>query len=241
MNLAFISDVHGNIEALGSVMEEIRKDKAEKIFSIGDIVGYGPNPNECINALKDDADIIVAGNHDYAAVGMTDITDFNDYAKAAIQWTESVLSEENKAFLKELPLSSSIKKSGMLLVHASPKDPLEWEYVTNAGEADANFSFFSEKACFIGHTHTPAIIELSPEGKINFFRNGSEIKDGHRYIIDVGSVGQPRDGNPEAAYALYSGGAVEIKRVPYDILLTQKKMREAGLPSYLIERLSEGR
>ncbi|MDO8281505.1 MAG: metallophosphoesterase family protein [Thermodesulfovibrionia bacterium] len=241
MRYALISDVHSNLEALNAVIEKVKADKVDKVIILGDIVGYGPDPNECIDTLRKFADILIAGNHDHGAVGMTDISCFNNHAKAAIQWTTGVLSEENKAFLSSLPLTSTIKSRSIYLVHSSPKEPEEWEYLQKAKDADANFKFFSETNCFIGHTHKPAIIEMAPGGKITIYPGHSEIKPGCRYIINAGSVGQPRDGNPDASYAIFDTDSVTIKRAAYDILLTQKKMKDAGLPSYLIDRLSEGR
>lgn len=241
MRYALVSDIHSNLEALNAVIGKVKAEKADKVIFLGDIVGYGPDPNECIETLKGFADIMVAGNHDHGAVGMTDTSHFNRYAKAAIEWTSGVLSKENREFLSSLPITFNIKQESIYLVHSSPEEPEEWDYLQNARDADINFKFFSEANCFIGHTHVPAIIEMTSEGKINIYKDHSEIKKGCRYIINAGSVGQPRDGNPDAAYAVFDAGSVTIKRAPYDILLTQKKMKEAGLPSYLIERLSEGR
>ncbi|MBI4825554.1 MAG: metallophosphoesterase family protein [Nitrospirae bacterium] len=241
MRYALISDIHSNIEALNAVIEKVKAEMVDKVILLGDIVGYGPDPNECIESLRGFADILIAGNHDHGAVGMTDISCFNKHAKAAIQWTSGILSEENKAFLSSLPLTSNIKSGSIYLVHSSPKEPEEWDYLQNAKDADANFKLFTETNCFIGHSHIPSIIEMSPEGKIKIYTDQSEIKAGCRYIINAGSVGQPRDGNPDAAYAIFDTDSVTIKRAAYDILLTQKKMKDAGLPSYLIDRLSEGR
>lgn len=240
MRYAFISDIHSNLEALNAVMEKVKAEKPDKVIFLGDVVGYGPDPNECIEILRGSADIMVAGNHDYGAVGMTDTSYFNDHAKAAIEWTAKVLSKENKSFLSGLLLTSNIKKESIYLVHGSPEEPEEWDYLVNAKDADTNFKFFSEISCFIGHSHIPAIMEMLPDGKINIHSDHSEIKKGCRYIINAGSVGQPRDGNPDAAYAVFDTDSITIKRVAYDILLTQKKMKDAGLPSYLIDRLLSG-
>ena len=129
----------------------------------------------------------------------------------------------------------------ILLVHATPKEPGQWHYLLTKQDAYINFHFFTEKICLIGHSHQPSIIEQSPEGELVVYKDKADIKDKHRYIINVGSVGQPRDGNPDAAYALLNENSIEIKRVSYDILSTQKKMRGAGLPLSLIERLARGR
>jgi predicted phosphodiesterase len=238
---AIISDVHANLEALNAVLKEIEKERIDEILFLGDSVGYGPNPNECIESLRDSTEVILAGNHDWAAIGMTDITYFNPYARAAIEWTEDVLSDENKTFLRELPVAKKLRHGSILLVHSTPKEPEQWHYLSSMWDAYINFHFFTEKICFIGHSHVPAIIEAPPEGELRLYPSHVEIKDGHRYIINVGSVGQPRDGNPDAAYVLFNEDSIEIRRVSYDIVLTQKKMRKAGLPSYLIDRLVVGR
>jgi len=254
MRYAVISDVHANLEALNSVLKKITEEAVDELFFLGDIVGYGPNPNECIEALKEKTNILLAGNHDWASVGMTDVEYFNPYARAAVEWTQKVLRDENIAFLRKLPLTEGLDNS-IFLVHATPREPEQWHYLTTTRDADINFRFFKERLCFIGHSHEPAIIGLSPVGidlptdkagsyreeKITFFKERAEIKEGHRYIVNAGSVGQPRDGNPYASYALLNKNSIEIKRVSYDIVSTQKKMRDAGLPEYLINRLSWGR
>lgn len=236
---AVISDVHGNLESLSTTLDTIKKEKPDALLFLGDIVGYGPNPNECIDILKRETKIVLAGNHDYAVLGLTDIEYFNPYARAAVEWTQEVLRDENRAFLRRLPLTEAVDDS-ILLVHATPREPEQWHYLLSPRDAYINFHFFTERICLIGHSHEPAIIERSPEDKIIVYKDRTDIKEGHRYIINVGSVGQPRDGNPDAAYALLNKNSIEIKRVSYDIVLTQKKMRDAGLPSALINRLSKG-
>jgi predicted phosphodiesterase len=241
MRYAVISDIHSNLEALRAVKKEIVKQDVDKIIFLGDIVGYGPDPNECIEAIKDLSDILIAGNHDFGAVGMTDIGTFNTLALTAIGWTIGLLTNENKRFLKQLPLSSTIKDENIFLVHSTPREPERWHYLLDSRDAGINFKHFNEKVCFLGHSHRPAIMELAPDGTITVYKESSGIKEGCRYIVNVGSVGQPRDGNPDAAYVIYDTDSVEIKRVSYDIVLTQKRMREAGLPSLLIKRLEFGR
>lgn len=271
MSFAIISDVHANLEALQSTLKAIKKEKPDALWFLGDIVGYGPNPNECLEVLKKEAQILLAGNHDWAVIGSTDIEYFNPYARESIEWTMQVLSEKNKAFLKSLPIFKSLKitnkifmsqgdtennkenppsplfiKRGLggfgdiYLVHSSPKEPDQWHYIIDTWDAYINFQFFTEKICFIGHSHYPFIAELNTEGNISVYKDSTNFKEGCRYIINVGSVGQPRDGNPHSAYALLTKNSIEIKRVSYDIVSTQKKMREAGLPLYLINRLAKG-
>jgi predicted phosphodiesterase len=238
---AVISDVHSNLEALNSVLENIEKECAGKILFIGDIVGYGPDPNECIEIIRNKSHIVLAGNHDRASVGMHDTISFNPLARAAIEWTSTVLSDENKNFLSNLPLTKRLAGDSFFLVHGSPYEPEKWHYVVDSADARKNFDYFKESICFVGHSHIPLIIERSFDGEALSLKDKSILKENSRYIINTGSVGQPRDSNPDAAYALLRDNTIEIKRVSYDILLTQKKMRKAGLPSYLSDRLSVGR
>ncbi|MBI4653614.1 MAG: metallophosphoesterase family protein [Nitrospirae bacterium] len=272
MRYAIISDVHANLEALQSVLITIKKENPDAVWFLGDIVGYGPNPNECIKILRKETQIFLAGNHDHAVIGITDIEYFNPYAKEVIEWTTEILSDRNKEFLRSLPIFKSLKitdetfvsqgdtkgnkenpplppfsKGGqggfgdVYLVHSTPKEPEQWHYILNTWDAYINFQFFTERICFVGHSHYPFIAEMNPEGDISVYKDYADIKEGCRYIVNVGSVGQPRDGNSEAAYALLTQNSIEVKRVPYDIVSIQKKMREAGLPPYLIERLARGR
>lgn len=239
MRYAVISDVHANLEALNSVLKKICAESIDRVLFLGDSVGYGPNPNECIDILQGQTEGFPAGNHDWAAAGLTGVRYFNPYARTAIEWTADILTDKNRLFLGSLPL---VKKfdDNILLVHATPREPEKWHYLSNSEDAQLNFRCFKERICFTGHSHKPAIIEHSLKGKIIFYSDRAEIKKGHRYIINAGSVGQPRDGNPDAAYALLDNNSIEIKRVSYDIVSTQRKMRDAGLPSLLIERLSKG-
>ena len=248
MRYAVIADVHANLEALKAVLKDIKKRKIESILFLGDAVGYGPNPNKCIEVLQEIVSestrtekVSLMGNHDSAVIGLTDLEYFNPNARTAIEWTKDVLTHENRIFLKYLPLVNSLKHDSIFLVHATPKEPEQWHYLLTKQDAYINFHFFTEKICLIGHSHQPSIIEQSPEGELVVYKDKADIKDKHRYIINVGSVGQPRDGNPDAAYALLNENSIEIKRVSYDILSTQKKMRGAGLPLSLIEKLARGR
>jgi predicted phosphodiesterase len=238
---AVISDVHSNLEALNSVLENIEKECADNILFIGDIVGYGPDPNECIEIIRKKSNIVLAGNHDLASVGMHNTIFFNPLARVAIEWTCSVLSDENKDFLSNLPLTERLARDSVFLVHGSPYEPEKWHYVLNSADARKNFDYFKEIICFVGHSHIPLIMKRSFDGEVSSLKDKSILKEKSRYIINTGSVGQPRDGNPDSAYALLRDNTIEIKRVSYDILLTQKKMRKAGLPSHLIDRLSVGR
>lgn len=242
MKYSIFSDIHSNLEALQAALDSMEREGAEKRIFLGDIVGYGANPNECIEILRDRADLALAGNHDYGLIGKTDLDCFNRYARDALLWTKEVVSGENIDYLKSLPIR---KESGsMTLVHSSPREPERWHYITNPAEAVEQFPAFNTQVCFIGHSHHPIIIEMNPAGEISGgLESEMKIKSGHCYIINAGSIGQPIDGNPDAAYCLYDSeqGLAKIIRVPYNIKGQQAKMKKAGLPEHLINRIEHGK
>lgn len=240
MHYAVISDVHANLEALEAVLDDIKNRKIENILFLGDVVGYGPNPNECTKLLKDFCKVLLAGNHDYAVLGLTDIEYFNEYARAAVEWTSSIITKQNLSALEALPLIKVLKRDNILLVHSTPKGPQEWHYLLTLWDAENNFHYFEEKICFLGHSHYPFIIERLPSGEMITYKNDVRLGKAERYIINVGSVGQPRDGNPRACYAIIDDEKVEFIRVKYDIEKTQRKMHNVRLPLPLIERLERG-
>jgi diadenosine tetraphosphatase ApaH/serine/threonine PP2A family protein phosphatase len=241
MRYAILSDVHSNLEALEAVLHDVGIRKIEDVLFLGDAVGYGPNPNECIELLVENCKILLAGNHDWGVIGQTDITYFNEYARAAIEWTKDVLTEKSHKTLGSFPITEEIEKGDMLLVHSTPKEPKEWHYLLTLWDAEINFHCFSNKFCFLGHSHYPFIIERLPSGELVTYKEAVAKGQSERYIMNVGSVGQPRDGDPRASYAIVDEEKMEIIRVPYDIEAVQKKMKKAGLPALLIERLSKGR
>lgn len=242
MRYAIISDVHGNLEAFNVVLFELEKESPDQILFLGDIVGYGPDPNECIKKTEEVVNMALVGNHDQAAIGLTDVSYFNPYAREAIEWTVGELTEEGIMYLTHLPLTGEITVDNIFLVHSTPMRPQDWNYIFTIEDAIENFRYFSQSLCFIGHSHVPVIIEMNGEGTPSILKDEVMIKDGYRYIINVGSVGQPRDGNPDAAYAIYDTeeSIVRIKRISYNYRKTQEKMRKAGLPEYLIDRLARG-
>lgn len=240
MRIAIFSDVHGNVEALDAVLQKIQEAKPDRMLFLGDAVGYGPDPNECMERIFEVADKMVAGNHDHATVGLTDIDSFNPFAREAILWTRSVLTPENRDRILSMPLTE--REQGLFLVHASPERPEAWSYIFSPSDAARHFDFFEEQACLIGHSHRPGLYVTDgnrvwemPESMLTF-------EEHFRYIVNVGSVGQPRDRNPCAGYALYDTEKkrLSIERVEYDLRSTQEKMRAAHLPSFLIERLKYG-
>jgi predicted phosphodiesterase len=240
MRRAVISDVHGNMEALRGVLRDIRKRKADSILFLGDAVGYGPDPNDCVRTLKAECSVLLAGNHDWAAIGLAEKDHFNPYARAAVEWTAEVLETDCIGALRDFALTHEAPEEGLFLVHATPKEPEKWHYLFSLWDAGINFGCFDEKICLVGHSHQPLIIERLPSGEMVAARDGLTFGETERYIINVGSVGQPRDGDPRACYAILGEDGVTMYRVAYDVAETQKKMGKAGLPSPLIERLSRG-
>ena len=242
MRYAIISDIHANLAAFTAVLEDIgQRGGVEELWCLGDVVGYGPDPRECIELLRRYKHVCVAGNHDWAAVGRVDTATFNPDADAACQWTARQLTPRDKKYLENLPLV--IEKDGFTLVHGSPRDPT-WEYVLSTSIARENFPFFRSQYCLIGHSHVPLVFK-DEDGSCSFSRLSPDIGlalGKTRLIINPGGVGQPRDGDPRASYAIYDSEARSIKlyRVPYDIEATQTRMMESGLPIRLVVRLSYG-
>lgn len=244
MKYAILADAHSNWEALQRVLQDLKDEGVDKTVFLGDMVGYGPDPNTVVEELTGKINIKLAGNHDWAALGWTDINYFNPYAQIAILWTREIITDSNLKNLAQLNLMIKDKDDRLLFVHSTPRQPEEWNYIFTLEEAEENFSSFTEKACFIGHSHYPSVIEKNEKSKL-VVKPGPllRLEQGCQYIINVGSVGQPRDGDPRACYAIYdsSSGTIKLKRIVYDITKTQEKMQAAGLPLYLIERLALGR
>lgn len=242
MKYAIIADIHANLEAWLAVKAELTKENPDKIICLGDIIGYGANPNECLNDAKTYCDYIIAGNHDWAVCGMFDINYFNLYAREAVKWTDGVVDEKHKDYLKRLPVTLDI--DNFTCVHGSLYHPEEFNYILNLDAAAMTFANLKKDICFIGHSHSPAIIIYNENGNIDYIDSEViKISEGKKYIINAGSVGQPRDGNPDACYCIYDTDEriIEIKRVPYEVHLAQKKIIEAGLPQFLATRLAGGR
>jgi predicted phosphodiesterase len=241
MLCAVLSDVHANLEALDAVLKDVDRRNIPDILFLGDAVGYGPDPNECIDLLVERSRVLLAGNHDRAAIGLTDITYFNVYARNAIEWTMKVLTEKNREILGTWPFEREMKDEDVLLVHSTPKEPSEWHYLLTLWDAEMNFQYFGNRFCFLGHSHQPFVIEKVPSGELVTHKDGTRIREGSRYIINTGSVGQPRDGDPRACYAIINGGDIDIVRVSYDVASVQDKMKKEHLPEHLIERISMGK
>ncbi len=242
MKAAIISDIHSNLEALHVVMKDIKKRRLKSILCLGDLVGYGANPNECVDLCLKESKVIVAGNHDWAAIDKTDVSTFNPVAARAIKWTQENMSKEGMNKLKDLALSH--KMDNLLLVHSTPKDPHKWNYLLSLDEFEKAFTHFEEQICFVGHSHVPAAVYQDNNGYCDLVRdNPFPIVPKRRYIVNVGSVGQPRDLDPRASYAIYDGnnGSIEIVRLDYNIPQAQQRIIMAGLPESLADRLLAGR
>lgn len=242
MRYLIFSDLHSNLESLNSFSQITRTIDHDKKVFLGDLVGYGADPNACVEWVRDNADIILGGNHDYAVVGKTELTYFNPDAYQACLWTRKEMTQENKDFLKGLPCE--IVEDDIHWTHSSPFEPEKWHYVVSRADGEINFGHFSTQLCFLGHSHRPVIIEQGPDGAITDCVTSTawELKADCRTIINVGSLGQPRDGNPRPAFVIYDStvGTIEYQRYEYDFATTQRKILASGLPSFLADRLSDG-
>ena len=244
MRALIVSDVHSNLEAFSAVIADAEgRGGFEEIWSLGDLVGYGPDPSACVEMLRSHSHRAVAGNHDLAAVGKLSVERFNPYAAAANRWTATQLTQEQSNYVGGLPLLLEIEE--FTLAHGSPRDPV-WEYLITEDAAIACFTHIDTYWCMVGHSHMPFL--CVPRGTTGavfmaFPQDRAVRLDDDAVIVNPGSVGQPRDGDPRASYVLYDDAAQTIahRRVAYDIAATQVKMRRHGLPDYLIERLAVGR
>jgi len=242
MRFLVFSDIHGNVEALERVLEEADRLRPDMVVSLGDVVGYGANPNECISLVQEAARIRIGGNHDVAAAGIIGTDTFNSTAQRAIRWTSRAIHPSHRDALAEY---DTVRRYGeCIFAHASPLSPMEWEYVYTINQANAIFEKTTEKYIFIGHTHVPAIIEHNGmRGSKVVSGTLSVIAPESRYLVNVGSIGQPRDGIAAASFALLDAKkrTITIRRVPYDIRSAQEKIRNVGLPESLAERLATAR
>jgi diadenosine tetraphosphatase ApaH/serine/threonine PP2A family protein phosphatase len=240
MIVAVVSDVHANLEALDAVLADQREMGAERLWCLGDIVGYGADPDLVVARLTGAGVLSVAGNHDRAACGQIRLGYFNAAAAAAAVWTAETIRPETRAWLEALPLE--VVESGVRMVHSSPSNPPAWRYVLSVAEAEGEFHAFQEALCLIGHSHFPGAFELDGDGVRYSRADLVDLDPECRYLVNVGSVGQPRDGDPRACYLLYDDEARRLmhRRVAYDIGEAQRKIRSAGLPAFLADRLAQG-
>ena len=243
MRYAIIADIHSNLTAFSAVLDDIEhRGGVGEIWCLGDIVGYGPDPHDCIELLRRTNHVCVVGNHDLAAVGQVDTADFNPDAVAAVEWTADKLTSQDVKYIKDLP--RVVDKEDCTLVHGSPREPI-WEYVLSISGARENFAHFKTQFCLLAHTHVPAAFAYDAGGDCSFRQLIPEKEldaDKARLIINPGAVGQPRDGDPRASYAIYDSvkKCFWLYRVPYDVTETQSRMVEQKLPMRLVARLSHG-
>jgi diadenosine tetraphosphatase ApaH/serine/threonine PP2A family protein phosphatase len=241
VRFAIVSDIHANVESLEAVFARIPASDA--VLCLGDTVGYGPNPNECLALVRERAQATVLGNHDVAAVDGFGLEYFNDAARVAIEWTRSVIEPGHAAWLDAL--SYEIRRDDYLMVHGAPVD--YFTYILDKQGAANAFAATDAPLIFVGHTHLADYYALSPDGSIAhaFRQNGGrlDLESGVRYIVNAGSVGQPRDLNPDASFATFDAEARSVvwERVPYAVGRTQEKIEAACLPEVLARRLERGR
>ena len=243
MRVAVISDIHANLAALEAVLREIDVERPDELWCLGDLVGYGPRPNECTTAVADRADLCLVGNHDLVALDVTAVAidEFNDDAAAAARWTRERLAPEARTFLERL--SPEARREDVALFHASARDPV-WEYVLDAESALASIELARATLVLVGHSHVALSIVLREDslaGGLAPDATTHDLRDG-RWLLNPGSVGQPRDGDPRAAWLLLNLDAqyAEFRRVEYPVVDTQREIEAAGLPPALAERLATG-
>lgn len=240
MKYAIFGDIHANLEAFQAVLADAEQQGCTDYVCTGDIVGYASDPNECLRIVRDMDCPVVKGNHDEEAILNTSLDGLNPLAKQAMEWTRAQLNEDERDFLTNMKLVRQV--ADFTIVHATLDTPGSWTYVTNKFDAMASFSYQFTQLCFYGHTHTPRIyvkgdsVEPLEEMEVN-------LEMGRKYFINVGSTGQPRDGDWRASYAVYDADnqKVEVRRLEYDIQKAQDKIIDAGLPEMLAHRLSLGK
>ncbi len=238
MKIIVISDIHGNLEALNKVLKYIDKLEGEKrVVCLGDIVGYGPNPAECFKIVESLTDMICLGNHEDSVLDTNYDYYINMYAREAIIWTRSILNIEVKKTINKLPLQ--IEEDNVLYTHASPDNPRYWKYIHNARNAYSSLIEMKHSLCFVGHSHMPGIYSYRTLKRDS---NKATLSKDDKTIVNVGSVGQPRDGSPMLSFAVFDdeNWNVEIVRLEYDYHKTMAKIKDAGLPLFLAERLARG-
>jgi diadenosine tetraphosphatase ApaH/serine/threonine PP2A family protein phosphatase len=241
MRYGIFSDVHSNLPALQTVLKAYAEEKIDRYVCIGDIVGYAASPKECIAEIRKLNPLLVAGNHDWACVDLLNTQDFNSFAQEAVAWTRGQLSKEEKEFLTSLELV--LDNDDFILAHGTLDNAENFNYLYDQMDAQVTFELMSGRICFVGHTHIPGIFTLQGNRMTYSQKYPLWLTPQNKYIVNVGSVGQPRDRDPRASYCVLDteSGMVEIKRIGYDIKEAQEKITSAGLPAFLAERLSSGR
>jgi len=238
--IAILGDIHANLEALNAVIEDARARAVTDFVCVGDVVGYNANPSECIRIVRDVCNVTVRGNHDHYCSYDENLDDFQPLAASVIAWTRRQLSADDVTWLRDLPLRKPF--AGFTLVHSTLDMPDRWGYVFDTLSAEANFSYQMTPLCFHGHTHVPMVYEKRPE-VTRSEPYPIKMALGAKYFINVGSVGQPRDGNPDCSYVIFctKSRTIDFIRIPYDIQTAMEKNIRAGLPERLAHRLAQGR
>jgi len=242
MRFAILSDIHGNFQALKAVLNDLEKKEYDDVIFLGDVVGYGAEPNECVEKIFSLASYLLLGNHDAAVLDKREIFNFNINAREAILWTMEVLSQDNIERIKKMELRKKIGDQ-ILAVHSSPLKPRSWTYILSLSEAYIQFGHFEEKICLFGHTHIPVVLELKKKNRIEeHYERKIKLAHDSKYLINPGSVGQPRDLDPRASYGILDleESTFELFRVEYNVEETKRRIMEARLPFFLAERLQKG-
>lgn len=240
MKFAIIADIHSNLEALQVVLADSKEQKCTHYACVGDVVGYGANPKECLDIIRSMGMPCVKGNHDEYCSTDEELDGFNPHAAEAVNWTRQQLTPEDRQWLRDLKYFRLVTSFSM--VHATLDGPQRWGYVFDKLAAAASFTYQNTAVCFFGHTHVPVAFIRDTVVKGGTYSK-FKVEPGRKYFVNVGSVGQPRDNNPKAAYVVYDvdEGSIELRRLDYDIAAAQKKILDAGLPPRLAERLAFGR
>ncbi len=243
MKYGILGDVHANLSALRAVLERFKAHHVDRVLSVGDVVGYGAAPSECIAILRDIGARVVKGNHDAACVNEMDLAYFNAYARTAVTWTRAQLSREDCTWLARLPLTLDLEDCSV--AHGTYHRPERFDYVQGESDAEASLDRLPTPVCFVGHSHVPiALLRLEDDPLRTARAEGADfdLSEVHRALINVGSVGQPRDDDPRAAYGIFDveEQRVVIERVRYDIEVEARRIRAAGLPPVLADRLYHG-
>ena len=243
MKYGILGDIHGNLSALDVALAAFREARVDCVVSVGDVVGYGAAPRECIERLRALDAVVVKGNHDAACTGEIDIRYFNNYARDAVRWTQSVLTEEELLWLRELPMVTHLEHCSV--AHGTYHKPELYDYIQSTTDADPSLDEMILPVCFVGHTHVPVtLLRLKDDPLRTAYTVDPEIdlSESARALVNVGSIGQPRDEDPRTAFAIYDSrqDRVSIRRAPYDIDVEARRIRAAGLPSVLADRLFLG-
>jgi len=241
MKFAIIADIHANLEAFQVVLADIKQQKCTHFACLGDVVGYNANPKECLDIVRSMNIPVVKGNHDEYCSTDVPLDGFNPAAAEAVTWTRKQLTTDDRQWLRDLKYLRMV--TNFTIVHATLDGPQRWGYVFDKLAAAASFTYQNTSVCFFGHTHVPVAFIKDTSVVRGGTYSKFKVEPGKKYFVNVGAIGQPRDGNPKSAYVVYDvdEGTIELRRLEYDIPAAQKKILDAGLPPRLAERLAFGR